>query len=138
MTDNEILLNLSNMLDPIQEEIRDIKRDIKEIRGDITGIKGEIVGMKDDITDIKGDITEMKDDITEMKDDITDIKARVKRLELTQENVVIPRLNTIESCYISTYERYKENVDEHEMLKQDVSILKKVVTEHSIKLQGAV
>jgi len=131
VTDNEILLNLSNMLDPIREELRDIKSDIKEIRGDITGMKGEIAEMKDDIT-------EMQDDITEMKDDITDIKARVKRLELTQENVVIPRLNTIESCYISTYERYKENVEEQKALKQDVSILKKVVTEHSIKLQGVV
>lgn len=124
MTDNEILLNLSNMLDPIREEIRDIK-------SDITDMKGDIMEMKEDITEMKGDIADMKDDIT-------DIKVRVKKLELTQENVVLPRLNTIESCYVSTYARYKQNVEEQETLKQDVSILKKVVTEHSMKLQGAV
>lgn len=131
MTDNEILLNLSNMLDPIREEIQDIKSELSDIRSDITSMKG-------DISEMKGDISEMKGEITEMKGEITDIKARVKRLELAQENVIIPRLNTIESCYVSTYERYKHNVEEQERIKQDVTILKRVVTEHSIKLQGVV
>ena len=108
MTDNEILLNLSNMLEPIRE--------------DISGMKKDISGMKNDISGIKGDIS--------------DIKVRVKKLELTQENVVIPRLNNIEACYVSTYERYKQGVEEQETMKQDVSILKRVVTEHSLKLQG--
>ena len=86
MTDNELLLAISNMLDPIKEDIQDIKN-------------------------------------------------RIKKLELTQENTIVPQLNTIESCYTSTYDRYKDNVDTYESMKQDISILKKVVTEHSEKLQ---
>ena len=86
MTDNELLLAISNMLDPIKE-------------------------------------------------DIQDIKDRVKRIELTQETVVIPRLNTIETYYTSTYDRYKDNVETYESMKQDISIIKKVVAEHSEKLQ---
>ncbi len=64
-----------------------------------------------------------------------EVKVRVKKIELTQENEVLPRLNTIESCYTSTYDRYKDSVEEHESMKQDIDILKKVVTEHSEKLQ---
>ena len=86
MTDNELLLAISNMLDPI-------------------------------------------------KDDIQEIKDRVKKIELTQENIVLPRLNTIESCYTSTYDRYKDNVETYESMRQDISIIKKVVAEHSEKLQ---
>lgn len=86
MTDNEILLALSNMLEPI-------------------------------------------------RNDLQDIKGRVKKIELTQENVILPRLQNIESCYTSTYDRYKDNVEDYETMKQDISILKKVVTEHSEKLQ---
>lgn len=86
MTDNELLLAISNMLDPI-------------------------------------------------KDDIQEIKDRVKKIELTQENMILPRLNTIESCYTSTYDRYKDNVETYESMKQDISIIKKVVAEHSEKLQ---
>lgn len=68
MTDNEILLALSNMLDPI-------------------------------------------------RDDLHELKGRQKKMELTLENVIIPRLHNIESCYVSTYERYKESVEEHETMK---------------------
>lgn len=86
MTDNEILLALSNMLEPI-------------------------------------------------RNDLQDIKSRVKKIELTQENEILPRLQNIESCYTSTYDRYKDNVEDYETMKQDIAILKKVVTEHSDKLQ---
>ena len=93
MTDNELLLAISNTLDPIRNDMQSIKQDIQEI------------------------------------------KTRVKKIEITQENEILPRLNTIESCYTSTYDRYKDNVDTYESMKQDISIIKKVVAEHSEKLQ---
>lgn len=64
------------------------------------------------------------------------IESRIKRIEVELlENNVIPRLNTIESCYTSTFDRYKDSVEDYEAIKQDISIIKKVVTEHSEKLQ---
>ena len=93
MTDNELLLAISNMLDPIRNDMQSIKQDIQEI------------------------------------------KSRVKKIEITQENEILPRLNTIESCYTSTYDRYKNQVETYESMKQDISIIKKVVAEHSETLQ---
>lgn len=64
------------------------------------------------------------------------IESRIKRIEVDLlENNVIPRLNTIESCYTSTYDRYKDSIDDYEAIKQDISIIKKVVAEHSERLQ---
>ena len=64
------------------------------------------------------------------------IESRIKRIEVDLlENNVIPRLNTIESCYTSTFDRYKDSVDDYESMKQDIYIIKKVVAEHSEKLQ---
>lgn len=54
---------------------------------------------------------------------------------MTQENELLPRLQNIEACYTSTYDRYKDSVEDYEMIKQDLSILKKVVAEHSEKIQ---
>ena len=65
MTDNELLLAISDMLDPIRE-------------------------------------------------DIQEMKSRVKKIEIMQENELLPRLSTIESCYTSTYDRYKDNVETYE------------------------
>ena len=72
MTDNELLLAISDMLDPIRE-------------------------------------------------DIQEMKSRVKKIEIMQENELLPRLSTIESCYTSTYDRYKDNVETYESMKQDIS-----------------
>jgi archaellum component FlaC len=64
------------------------------------------------------------------------IENRIKRIEVDLlESKVIPRLNTIESCYTSTYDRYKDSIEEYEALKQDINIMKKVISEHSEKLQ---
>ena len=93
MTDNELLLAISNMLDPLRK------------------------------------------DIQKTRDDIQEIKTRVKNIELVQENKILPQLEEIESCYTSTYNRYKDNVETYETMKQDISIIKKVVAEHSEKLQ---
>ncbi|MEZ3461854.1 MAG: hypothetical protein K1W23_06810 [Lachnospiraceae bacterium] len=63
------------------------------------------------------------------------IENRIKRIEVDiLESQVIPRLNTIESCYTSTFDRYKDNVEDYEAIKQDISIIKNVITEHSEKL----
>jgi hypothetical protein len=83
MSDNELLLEISNMLDKKLEPIND----------------------------------------------------RLKNIELTQENDMLPRLQNIESCYTSTYNRYKNSVSDYEAMKQDISVLKKVVTEHSEKIR---
>lgn len=51
------------------------------------------------------------------------------------ENEVVPRLQNIESCYTSTYTRYKRYSDKMEAVFRDVELLKKVVSEHSKALQ---
>ena len=107
MTNQEILSAISNMLTPIREDIHDIKTDMVEVKQRLTNVENDMVEVKD----------------------------RVTRIELTQENIILPRLNTIESCYTSTYDRYKTNIDDHEVMKQDIIILKQVVSEHSRILQ---
>lgn len=51
------------------------------------------------------------------------------------ENELSPRLQTIEACYTSAYDRYKSSVETYESMQADVELLKLVATEHSEKLQ---
>lgn len=62
-----------------------------------------------------------------MKNDLRDIK-------LILENDILPRLQNIESCYTTTYKRYQSGTNQIDAIAQDVDILKKVVREHSEKL----
>ena len=63
------------------------------------------------------------------------LKNELHETKMLIENDVLPRLNNLESCYTSTYRRYADGAEEIKSLKTDVEILKKVVTEHSEKLQ---
>lgn len=70
-----------------------------------------------------------------MEERLKPIEERLKRIEVDLlENNVIPRLNTIESCYTSTYNRYKEGVAQIESLQTDMDMIKQIVREHSEKL----
>jgi len=63
------------------------------------------------------------------------INDRLKRIELTQENDILPRLQNIETCYTSTFKRYQSGIEQIEAMQADIDVIKQVVTEHSEKLQ---
>lgn len=128
MTDNELLLAISGMIDPLREDVQSMKQELQ-------GVKQDVQNMKEELQGVKQDNQNMKQELQGIKQDIQEIKTRVKKIEIVQENEVLPRLNTIESCYTSTYDRYKSSVEGYETLKQDMSIVKRVVMEHSEKLQ---
>jgi len=74
--------------------------------------------------------------ISDMMDKkLTPVNDRLSRIELTLENDLKPRLQNIEACYTSTYDRYKNSVSDYESMKQDLSIMKNIIAEHSMKLQ---
>ncbi len=125
MTDNELLLAISNMMDA----------KLEPVNNEIQGIKGELQGIKGEIRDLKEDVQVLKEDVQVLKEDVADLKIRVKKIELTQETQILPQLNTIQECYISTYNRYKTSVDDYEEMKLDISVLKNVVAQHSEKLR---
>ncbi len=63
------------------------------------------------------------------------IKDDVRGINLTLENDILPRLQNIESCYTSTYRRYQSGINQLEAMQADIDVMKKVIAEHSEKLQ---
>ena len=63
------------------------------------------------------------------------VNDRLKKIELTQENDILPRLRNIESCYTSTYKKYQSGVEQIDAMQSDIQIMKSVLREHSKKLQ---
>ena len=58
-----------------------------------------------------------------------------KKMELTLENNILPRLQTIEECYLSTYERYKSGIGQIQTMQDDVDVMKTTIEKHSKILQ---
>lgn len=63
------------------------------------------------------------------------LKEDIQLLKLQNENEILPRLQNIEACYTSTYNRYKSGVSQIEAMQADIEVMKSVIREHSEKLQ---
>ena len=79
-----------------------------------------------DILDTR--LAPIKSNIRSMQNDIQKIKS-------FQEGTLLPKLNADIASYSDTYNHYKDNVDRMEAAFSDISLLKKVVNEHTQKLQ---
>ena len=129
MTDNELLLALSGMLD------KKLKAELQPIKNELQTMKDDIADMKGEIADMKGEIADIRNEIAGMKGEIADIRNEIRQIKLCQENIILPRLDTIESCYSDTFNRYRTYADKMDSVFEDVELLKTVVTHHSEKLQ---
>lgn len=113
MTNNELLLNLSGLLDKKLSPVNDKLEKIDNC------IKNNIVPRLDNLEDTLNN----------------NLSPNVKRINLTLENSISPRLQNIEACYVSTYKRYQSGVDQFDAMEIDIQIMKSVLREHSEKLQ---
>ncbi len=125
MTDHELLLAISGIMD----------KKLIPIENRFDAMQDEIHIMQGEIRNMQGEIRDMQGKIYSIHCEIRDIQGEIHNIRLFQENVILPRLNTIESCYMDTYERYKSYADKIESVFADTELLKKVVSEHSEKLQ---
>ena len=115
MTDAELLLEISNLFDI---KSGDLKKELKE---DISAMGRNIKQVE---TSLKAEIGQVK----------SELKSDIKELKITMECDVIPRLENLEVCYTDTFKRYAAAAVKFEGQSEDVDILKKVVAEHSQKL----
>ena len=168
MTNYELLLEMSNMMDrklnPIKEDIRELKEDVAvlkedvavlkedvavlkeevaELKEDVAVLKEDVAVLKEEVAELKEDVAELKEDVIVLKEDVSVLKEgysglekEVRDIRLSQENGVLPRLQNIESCYISTFKRYSDGILRMDSLQSDMDVVKMVVTEHSEKIQN--
>ena len=111
MTDNELLLAMSELMD----------QKLKPVN-----IRLEAIEQSQQSMEIKLQNVEVR---------LQNVEVEQKRTALILENDILPRIQNLESCYTSTYKRYAAGIDRIDEMYTDISIIKKVVLGHSEKLQ---
>ncbi|WP_300783183.1 hypothetical protein [uncultured Acetatifactor sp.] len=128
---------LDARLKPIEHELKVLKAEVKDLKGEVKGLKAEVDGLKAKVDGLKGEVKGLKAEVDGLKAEVDTLKTEIHQIKLFQENIIMPRLNDIEACYTSTYQRYKDHADRMEQTYEDVALLKKVVASHSEMLQRA-
>ncbi len=81
MLTKEDLLAISELMNPLREDIAGIKDDIVEMKGDIAELKVDVAGLKVDVAGLKVDVAKLNDEVAGMKSDIADLKGDVEGLK---------------------------------------------------------
>lgn len=133
MADHELLFAISNMLDTkLKAEFQALRMELHE---EIQAVRAEVQDVRAELQVVKADVRMLKTDVQTLKAEVQTLKEEMHRIKLYQENVIMPRINTIEACYTDTFKRYAMYVEKMESTFQDVEMLKIVVAEHSEQLK---
>lgn len=144
-----LLGEISGMLENMQNSLR---TEIAETRDSLqSSLRAEIAETRDSLQNsLRAEIAETREtlhaEIAETRDslqsslraEITEtrdsLQSQLTQINLTLEQNVVPRLNTIESCYVSTYERYSQGINQLESIQSDILVMKDVIMKHSTQL----
>lgn len=133
---NEDLLAISQVFDErLDKRLKPIEEDIREIKEEVHDLKIRVTALEIDVASLKANVSSLETDVASLKTSVASLETGLHNVRLFQENVILPRLNTIESCYLDTYRRYQKNNDKMEIAFDDIDLLKKIATDHSLKLQ---
>ena len=122
-------------IDLILHEFQKVHSKLDSIETKMDRLETRMDSLEARIDNIEKNIAELNARVTNVENNITEIKTKITNIEVVQlENNVIPRLNTIESCYTDTYQRYRNNNDKIEQFLPHIEILIETVSKHSEKL----
>ena len=130
MTDNELLLSISNIMDTklnCFESRMDKRFDALDKKMDTVEEK-----LNRRIDEVEVRIDKVEENLNKVEDSLN---AKIHKTNLLIENQVLPRIKEIESCYLSTFERYQQEGTKIEQLQLDVNIIKDVLIEHGEKIK---
>ena len=129
-----LLGEISGMLENMQNSLH---AEIAETRDSLqSSLRAEIAETRDSLQNsLRAEIAETREalhaEIAETRDSL---QSQLTQINLTLEQNVVPRLNTIESCYVSTYERYSQGINQLESIQSDILVMKDVIMKHSTQL----
>lgn len=134
MKHKELLLAISDMMDQKLDTLN-VRMDTMENRlsARIDDVENRL-SSRIDALDAKIDAVENK-----LSADINAVDKRlsadIRNINITLENIIIPRISHIEQCYLSTSERYINETGRINGLVADMQVIKSIVQDHSVLIQ---
>ncbi len=132
MNNEEKILEI---LGVIQSDVSGLKTDVADLKTDVADLKTDVADLKTDVAGLKNDVADLKTDVADLKNDVADLKTRVTKIEITQENVILPQLQTLAEgqanllATLAPKSRVEALEDEMSFMKSVVKALSQEVAE---------
>lgn len=140
------LLAISQLLgakiDPLKEDIAELKEDVAELKKDNRELKTEVALLKEETAALGVKLERLEERVGNLEIQVKRLDERVcwlekgmKHTHILLEQNALPRLQNIEECYTSTYQRYAAGAAQIDALQIDMDTVKSVVHRHSQQLK---
>ena len=114
----------------MKEDVSGLKEDVSGLKEDVSGLKEDVSGLKEDVSGLKEDVSGLKEETASLKAQMGQMDERLRRVELTQENLVLPQLRLLAEGHDALLTQTVP-VRRMEAVESDVDMLKTVVHVHS-------
>lgn len=147
MANEELLLAISEMMDtklaanlkPIENRLDRIEERLDLIEVRLDRVEERLDKVEERLDRIEERLDKVEERLDHVEEKINKVEGRIKRVETKVvkievdllENNVVPRLNTIEACYTSTYQRYQDHADQMDSVYENIKLLNQTVIKHS-------
>ena len=120
----------------LEDRVGKLEEEMSEVKVRVESLEMSMCEVKERVENLEKSMCKVKEQVENVEDNMSKITQKVHRMDLRDENEVLPRLQNIEACYTSTFIRYRDGVVQIEKMQTDVDALKTVVSEHSRKFQS--
>ena len=119
----------------LKDNVTVLNTEVKDLKDNIIVLNTEVKDLKDNVTVLDTEVEDLKDNVIVLNTEVKDLKDNVKLTNIQMENDILPRIQTIESCYLSTYKRYQTGGDRMDEMRIDIDVLKLAVADHTKQIQ---
>ena len=136
MRDHELLLAISNMMDEkLKESLRPIEILVESLKNRMEALENSVESLKNRMDSLEGEVKVLNNKMGELDSNVGMLMEKMLKVEVKLENDISSRMQNIENCYLSTFNRYQASADTYEEMQADHQLLKQVVAKHSQRLQ---
>ena len=139
MSDNELLLALSYMMDtkfkPVNDRLDRMEQRQESIEQSHGRLEQSFERLEQSFERLEQSFEKQEQSFERLEQSFEKQEQSQKRMELTLENNILPRLQTIEECYLSTFERYQSGIGQIETMQSNIDVLTTTVKKHSEMFQ---
>ena len=123
----------------VTRAIGGVEGEVSSLNTKVTSLDSKVSSLESSVSTLQTDVATLKADVSDLKTDVSSLNSRVSNLEQDMrvvkvdllENKVIPRLDTIEKCYVDTSKRYMEKTDEFDAAIVDIEVMKLAIQKNS-------
>ena len=128
---------LEDRMDRLENRMGGLEDRMGGLEDRVGGLEEQVGGLKEQIDGLEEQVGGLEDRVGGLEEQVGGLQKDMQYVKVVQlENKVIPRLDTIEGCYVETSKRYLERTDQIDGMAADIVVLKDVVSRHSATLQS--